>query len=76
MYDDDEYEYDDHRYNTRPYRESREEGVKVTNVEETVMIINSPYLINTLKAVVEYYPGSTYLPSTEFSRALVTNCGQ
>ncbi|KAK7914204.1 ATPase [Apiospora marii] len=33
--------------------------LKIANVEQTSMVINSPYLINALKAVVEYYPGNT-----------------
>ncbi|KAK8104750.1 ATPase [Apiospora kogelbergensis] len=32
---------------------------KIANIEQTSMIINSPYLINALKAVVEYYPGNS-----------------
>ncbi|KAK8071924.1 ATPase [Apiospora saccharicola] len=33
--------------------------LKIANVEQTSMVINSPYLINALKAVVEYYPGNS-----------------
>ncbi|KAK7999632.1 ATPase [Apiospora arundinis] len=32
---------------------------KVANLEQTSMVINSPYLINALKAVVEYFPGNS-----------------
>lgn len=54
-YDDDS-DYDD-GYDIEPYKKQGSDGMKITNVEETVMEINSPYLINALKAVVEYYPG-------------------
>ncbi|KAK8061615.1 P-loop containing nucleoside triphosphate hydrolase protein [Apiospora phragmitis] len=33
--------------------------LKIANVEQTSMVINSRYLINALKAVVEYYPGNS-----------------
>ncbi|KAK6068113.1 ATPase protein, partial [Seiridium cupressi] len=56
VYDDD-YDYDyDYGSNHRPYRGKQDDGMKITNVEETVMVINSPHLINALKAVVDYYP--------------------
>jgi hypothetical protein len=57
VYDEDGYDYDYSYSNNRPYRGGQDDGMKIMNVEETVMVINSPYVINALKAVVEYYPG-------------------
>lgn len=56
---DDEYEYDrypNHSFGHGRYKADDNE-MKITNVEERVMIINSAHLINALKAVVAYYPG-------------------
>ncbi|KAK8016738.1 ATPase [Apiospora rasikravindrae] len=33
--------------------------LKIADIEQTSMVIYSPYLINALKAVVEYYPGKS-----------------
>lgn len=49
-------------YGGNPAQDGDENGVddvdlKISNVEQTSMVIHSPYLINALKAVVEYYPG-------------------
>ncbi|KAK9786666.1 putative P-loop containing nucleoside triphosphate hydrolase protein [Seiridium cardinale] len=61
VYDDD-YDYDyDYGFNHRPYRGKQDDEMKITNVEETVMVINSPYLINALKAVVDYYPEVSFI---------------
>ncbi|KAI0598477.1 P-loop containing nucleoside triphosphate hydrolase protein [Biscogniauxia sp. FL1348] len=45
------------------YRPRYEDGseMKIAQVEKTAMVINSPHLINALKAVVGYYPGISFL---------------
>ncbi|KAI1492700.1 P-loop containing nucleoside triphosphate hydrolase protein [Biscogniauxia mediterranea] len=45
------------------YRPRYEDGseMKIAKVEKTAMVINSPHLINALKAVVGYYPGISFL---------------
>ncbi|KAI1500145.1 P-loop containing nucleoside triphosphate hydrolase protein [Biscogniauxia marginata] len=35
-------------------------AMKITQFEKTAMVINSPHLINALKAVVGYYPGTSF----------------
>jgi hypothetical protein len=74
MYDDDEYEYDrypGHLCGPGRYK-SDDNDMKITNVEERVMIINSTHLVNALKAVVAYYPGSK-LTNINYGSSRFTN---
>ncbi|KAI1758918.1 P-loop containing nucleoside triphosphate hydrolase protein [Hypoxylon sp. FL1150] len=45
------------------YRQNEEEDaeMKIAKVEKTSLVINSVHLINALKAVVGYYPGTSFL---------------
>ncbi|KAI1868453.1 uncharacterized protein JN550_006369 [Neoarthrinium moseri] len=47
-----------------PPRRGNHDGMNVTDVEETVMVINSVYLINALRAVVDYYPDCNFMGNT------------
>ncbi|KAI0377552.1 P-loop containing nucleoside triphosphate hydrolase protein [Hypomontagnella monticulosa] len=53
--------YDDVRYREPHRQEDEDSEVKVSKVEKTSMIINSIHLINALRAVVGYYPGTSFL---------------
>ncbi|KAI5921080.1 P-loop containing nucleoside triphosphate hydrolase protein [Camillea tinctor] len=56
--------YNDFSYSNNPaYRPRYEDGseMNIAKVEKTAMVINSPHLINALKAVVGYYPGISLL---------------
>ncbi|KAI1772594.1 P-loop containing nucleoside triphosphate hydrolase protein [Hypoxylon cercidicola] len=44
--------------------EDEDSEMKIAKVEKTSMVINSIYLINALKAVVGYYPGTSFLGDT------------
>ncbi|KAK8075450.1 hypothetical protein PG997_010113 [Apiospora hydei] len=44
---------------TAQYGDDDNLELKIASIEQTSMVIHSPYLINALKAVVEYYPGNS-----------------
>ncbi|KAI1077613.1 P-loop containing nucleoside triphosphate hydrolase protein [Whalleya microplaca] len=57
-------QYNDYSYrNPSNFRKTKQEDpeMKIANVENTYMVINSVHLINALNAVVEYYPQTSFL---------------
>ncbi|KAK7961975.1 ATPase [Apiospora aurea] len=48
-----------HGPHTAQYGDDDNLELKIASIEQTSMVIYSPYLINALKAVVEYYPGNS-----------------
>ncbi|KAH8196276.1 hypothetical protein TruAng_009557 [Truncatella angustata] len=58
--DDFDYNYPPPPMPSQMYKREENDDIKIKNVEETVMVINSAPLINALQAVVDYYPGLSF----------------